>query len=227
MKFWKRIYLSEASVAIMQDMFWWIFLDKFEVSFVACTLFKSILKFIPARTKFWSSIQNWLYERILIQLQYRCVLKAFILIHFSSVKRLVNVIFCGCDRFFLYSGIVLQGKSGSNRPPSGEDNEEEPLKRMDQLDMKEAKDKLFNRISDSFVNLFFSIHPDMKDKFLNVISHFYSYFLASPISLCHLIAFYVTSFSFLTCEMFLQISNMPKIRLHSILRWNFGAFIHQ
>ena len=32
MKFWKRIYLSEASVAIMQDMFWWIFLDKFEVS---------------------------------------------------------------------------------------------------------------------------------------------------------------------------------------------------
>ncbi|PVD19905.1 hypothetical protein C0Q70_20399 [Pomacea canaliculata] len=28
-KFWKKLFLSEASAAIMQDSFWWIFLDKF------------------------------------------------------------------------------------------------------------------------------------------------------------------------------------------------------
>ncbi|XP_071484549.1 protein FAM227B-like [Diadema antillarum] len=29
-KFWKKLFLSEASVAVMQDMFWWLFLDKYE-----------------------------------------------------------------------------------------------------------------------------------------------------------------------------------------------------
>ncbi|XP_050401036.1 protein FAM227B, partial [Patella vulgata] len=28
-KFWKKIFLSEASVAVIQDTFWWIFLDRF------------------------------------------------------------------------------------------------------------------------------------------------------------------------------------------------------
>ena len=31
-KFWKKIFQSEASVAIMQDAFWWIFLQRFQVS---------------------------------------------------------------------------------------------------------------------------------------------------------------------------------------------------
>ncbi|XP_063955994.1 protein FAM227B-like isoform X4 [Lytechinus pictus] len=29
-KFWKKLFLSEASVAVMQDMFWWFFIDKYE-----------------------------------------------------------------------------------------------------------------------------------------------------------------------------------------------------
>lgn len=29
-KFWKKLFLSEASVAVMQDMFWWFFLDRYE-----------------------------------------------------------------------------------------------------------------------------------------------------------------------------------------------------
>ena len=70
------------------------------------------------------------------------------------------------NRYFQMT-VPLQGKSVSSRPAS---DEEEPLKRMGEMDTKEAKDKLFNRISDSFVNLFFSINPDMKDKFLNVAS---------------------------------------------------------
>ncbi|XP_046358597.2 protein FAM227B-like [Haliotis rufescens] len=28
-KFWKKLFLSEASVAVMQDTFWWVFLDRF------------------------------------------------------------------------------------------------------------------------------------------------------------------------------------------------------
>ncbi len=32
----------------------------------------------------------------------------------------------------------------------------------------QASDALFDRIADSFVALFVSIHPDLKDKFLNV-----------------------------------------------------------
>ncbi|KAH3828250.1 hypothetical protein DPMN_130203 [Dreissena polymorpha] len=31
-KFWKKLFLSEASVAMMQDTFWWFFLDKFDTS---------------------------------------------------------------------------------------------------------------------------------------------------------------------------------------------------
>jgi hypothetical protein len=30
-KFWQKIFLSEASVAIMQDFFWWFFLENYEV----------------------------------------------------------------------------------------------------------------------------------------------------------------------------------------------------
>ncbi|XP_033109646.1 protein FAM227B-like isoform X2 [Anneissia japonica] len=29
-KFWKKLFLSEASTAVMQDTFWWFFIDKFE-----------------------------------------------------------------------------------------------------------------------------------------------------------------------------------------------------
>ncbi|VDI19018.1 Hypothetical predicted protein [Mytilus galloprovincialis] len=29
-KFWKKLFLSEASVAVLQDTFWWIFLNKFD-----------------------------------------------------------------------------------------------------------------------------------------------------------------------------------------------------
>lgn len=31
-KFWKKLFLSEASVAVMQDTFWWFFLNRFDVS---------------------------------------------------------------------------------------------------------------------------------------------------------------------------------------------------
>ncbi|XP_070542673.1 protein FAM227B-like isoform X2 [Ptychodera flava] len=62
-KFWKKLFLSEASVAVMQDAFWWFFLENYET------------------------------------------------------------------------------------------------------DRKEEQDKLFNRISDSFVALFTSVNPDIKDKF--------------------------------------------------------------
>ncbi|XP_052791484.1 protein FAM227B-like isoform X2 [Mya arenaria] len=31
-KFWKKIFLSEASVAVMQDTFWWFFLEKFDTN---------------------------------------------------------------------------------------------------------------------------------------------------------------------------------------------------
>ncbi|XP_053405704.1 protein FAM227B-like isoform X2 [Mercenaria mercenaria] len=31
-KFWKKLFLSEASVAVMQDTFWWFFLHKFDTS---------------------------------------------------------------------------------------------------------------------------------------------------------------------------------------------------
>ena len=39
---------------------------------------------------------------------------------------------------------------------------------MGEREVQVAKDRLFNRIADSFVAMLFSIHPDMKDKFLNV-----------------------------------------------------------
>ena len=29
-KFWKKLFLSEASVAVLQDTFWWLFLHKFD-----------------------------------------------------------------------------------------------------------------------------------------------------------------------------------------------------
>ncbi|XP_071965232.1 protein FAM227B-like [Antedon mediterranea] len=31
-KFWKKLFLSEASIAVMLDMFWWFFIDKFETN---------------------------------------------------------------------------------------------------------------------------------------------------------------------------------------------------
>ncbi|KAI8482201.1 hypothetical protein Bbelb_400890, partial [Branchiostoma belcheri] len=65
-KLWKKLFLSEASVAVMQDTFWWYFLEKFE----------------------------------------------------------------------------------KNRP--------------------EDQDRLFNRIADSFVALFMSVHPDVRDKYFKV-----------------------------------------------------------
>ncbi|CAH1252829.1 FAM227B [Branchiostoma lanceolatum] len=67
-KLWKKLFLSEASVAVMQDTFWWYFLEKFE----------------------------------------------------------------------------------KNRP--------------------EDQDRLFNRIADSFVALFMSVHPDVRDKYFKVYS---------------------------------------------------------
>ncbi|XP_063722554.1 protein FAM227B-like isoform X2 [Symsagittifera roscoffensis] len=98
MKFWKRIFQSEASVAIMQDTFWWIFLDKFEG------------KYTKQRS----------------------------------------------------------ARDGGSGEGDGESGSSVASGMMGEREVQVAKDRLFNRIADSFVAMLFSIHPDMKDKFLNV-----------------------------------------------------------
>ncbi|XP_075258003.1 uncharacterized protein LOC142350001 isoform X2 [Convolutriloba macropyga] len=111
MKFWKRIFLSEASVAIMQDTFWWIFLDKFEG------------KHNKQRENGGAYASN----------------------NDDSGKQPKGETEGG-------------GGNGNSRSASG----------LGETEIQECKDKLFNRIADCFVTMFFSIHPDMKDKFLNV-----------------------------------------------------------
>lgn len=43
-----------------------------------------------------------------------------------------------------------------------------------QRQKKAAQDRLYDRIADSFVALFTSINPELKDKFFDVRIHFYT-----------------------------------------------------
>ncbi|XP_064619061.1 protein FAM227B-like [Lineus longissimus] len=74
-KFWQKIFLSEASVAIMQDFFWWFFLDNYEtnrkdeqtllfdrIADSFCALFNSINPEI--KDKFFQVYDNCLAQAI-------------------------------------------------------------------------------------------------------------------------------------------------------------------